>query len=67
MRVLEIIHTDIYGPFLVRTVDGYDSFRTFIHDCSHYSYIYPFKEISEALKKFKQFKEEVEYQYGIKI
>ena len=42
--ILEIIHTDICGPFLVTTVDGYDSFITFIDDYSRYGYIYPIKE-----------------------
>jgi hypothetical protein len=27
--ILKIIHTDIYGPFPVKSVDGYDSFITF--------------------------------------
>ena len=30
--VLEIIHTDIYGPLSVTSVDGYDSFITFTDD-----------------------------------
>ena len=29
---LEIIHTDICGPFSVKSVDGYDSFITFTDD-----------------------------------
>jgi hypothetical protein len=37
--VLKIIHTDICGPFRVKTVDGYDSFITFIDDYSRYGYI----------------------------
>jgi hypothetical protein len=49
MRVLEIIHIDICGPFLVRTVDGYDSFITFIVDYSRCDYIYPIKERLESL------------------
>ena len=57
--VLEIIHTDICGPFPIRTVDGFDSFITFTDDYSHYGYIYPIKERSEALDKFKIFKSEV--------
>jgi hypothetical protein len=57
-RVLEIIHTYIYSPFLVRTIDGFDSLITFIDNYSHYSYIYPIKEMSEALDNFKQFKVE---------
>ena len=33
---LEIIHTDICGPFPVKSVDGYDSFITFTDDYSRY-------------------------------
>src|SRR3954470_13943595 len=63
IATLEIIHTDICGPFPVKSVDGYDSFITFTDDHSRYGYIYPIKEISEALDKFKIFKAEVENQH----
>jgi hypothetical protein len=43
-RDLEIIHTDICGPFPVKNVDGYDSFIIFTDDYSCYGYIYPIKE-----------------------
>ena len=59
-RILEIVHTDICGPFPMKSVDGYDSFITFTDDYSRFGYIYPIKEISEALDKFKTFKAEVE-------
>jgi hypothetical protein len=65
--VLEIIHTDICGPFNVRYVDGFNSFITFKDDFSHYSYIYLIRERSETLDKFKIFKVEVENQHNIKI
>jgi hypothetical protein len=64
---LEIIHTNICGLFPVKSVDGYDSFITFTDDYSRYGYIYPIKEISEALDKFKIFKAEVENQHNKKI
>jgi hypothetical protein len=41
--ILEIIYTDIYGPFLIASMDGYDSFITFTNDYSHYGCIYPVK------------------------
>ena len=41
-------------------MDGYDSFITFIDDYSRFGYIYPIKERSKALDKFKIFKAEVE-------
>jgi hypothetical protein len=65
--VLEIIHTDICGPFPVKSVDGFDSFITFTDDFLRYGYIYPMKERSEVLDKFKIFKAEVENQHNIKI
>src|SRR5215216_5799936 len=48
ITTLEIIHTDICGPFPVKSVDGYDSFITFKDDYSPYGYMYPIKERSEA-------------------
>jgi hypothetical protein len=65
--ILEIIHTDICGPFPVKSVDGYDSFITFTDDYSRFGYIYPIKERAEALDKFKIFKAEVENQHNLKI
>jgi hypothetical protein len=65
--VLEIIYTDICGPFNVRSVDGFNSFITFTDDFSHYGYIYPIRERSEVLDKFKIFKHKVENQYNVKI
>jgi hypothetical protein len=44
VRILEIIHTDICGPFLVKSMDGYDSFITFTDDYFRFGYIYPIKE-----------------------
>jgi hypothetical protein len=65
--VLEIIHIDICGPFNVKIVDGFDSFITLTDDYSRYGYIYPIKERSKALDKFKIFKAEVENQLDKKI
>ena len=65
--ILKIIHTGICGPFSVKSVDNYDSFITFTNDYSRYGYIYPIKERSEALDKFKIFKAEVENQHNLKI
>jgi hypothetical protein len=64
---LEIIHMDICGPFPVKYVDGFDSCITFTDDFLRYDYIYPIKERSEALDKFKIFKADVENQHDIKI
>jgi hypothetical protein len=60
VRILEMLHTNICGPFHVKYVYGFDSYITFIDDFSRYGYIYPNKERSEALDNFKIFKAEVE-------
>jgi hypothetical protein len=65
--LLEIIHMDICGPFLVTSVDGFDSFITFTDDFSRFGYIYPIRERSEALEKFRIFKAEVENQHNVAI
>jgi hypothetical protein len=65
--VLEIIHTDICGPFNVTRVDDFNSFITFTDDFSHYGYIYPIHEQSKAFDKFKVFKAEVKNQHDAKI
>jgi hypothetical protein len=59
LGVLEIIHTDICGPFNIRPIYGFNSFITIIDNFSRYDYIYPICEQSEALDKFKIFKVEV--------
>jgi hypothetical protein len=64
---LEIIHTDICGLFSVRSIYGYDSFIAFTHNYSRYGYIYPIKERSEALDKFKIFKAKVKNQHDKRI
>jgi hypothetical protein len=67
LGVLEIIHTNICGPLIVRPVDGFNSFITFTDDFSRYRYIYLIRERSEAVDKFKIFKVEVKNQYNAKI
>jgi transposase InsO family protein len=64
---LELIHTDICGPFPIESVDDFDSFITFTDDYSRYGYIYPIKHRSESLDKFKIFKAEVENQHNLNI
>jgi hypothetical protein len=51
----------------VKSVDGYDSFITFTDDYSWFGYIYPIKERTETLDKFKIFKAEIKNQHNLKI
>jgi hypothetical protein len=67
LEILELIHTDICGPYNVKSIDGFSYFITFTNDYFRYGYIYPIREKSEALDKFKIFKTEVENQHELKI
>jgi hypothetical protein len=51
----------------VKSVDGYDLFITLTDDYSCFGYIYPIKERTEALDKFKIFKAKVKNQHNLKI
>ena len=53
--LLEIIHTDVYGPMSVDVRGGYRYFLTFTDDWSRYGYIYLKKHKSETFEKFKEF------------
>ncbi|KAI3723576.1 hypothetical protein L2E82_35254 [Cichorium intybus] len=65
--LLDIIHTDVCGPFRSTTKDGTRFYVTFTDDFSRYSYIYLIKHKSDTFEKFKEFKNEVENQLGRKI
>ena len=60
--VLELIHTDVYGPMSTKARGGYEYFITFTDDKSHYGYVYLMRHKFEAFDKFKKFKFEVEKQ-----
>ena len=64
--LLELIHTDICGPF-PSGIGGHKSFITFIDDYSRYMYLFLINEKSESLEMFKTFKAEVENQLDRKI
>ncbi|KAL4362751.1 hypothetical protein GQ457_04G006200 [Hibiscus cannabinus] len=63
-RPLEIVHTDIAGPFDIPSVGGNMYYLTFIDDYSRKCWVYVLKEKSEALAKFKEFKAMAEKQSG---
>lgn len=65
--VLELIHTDICGPFSTPSWNGQQYFITFIDDYSRYNYLYLIHEKSQSLDVFKNFKAEVENQLSKKI
>jgi hypothetical protein len=67
MEILEIIHSDICGPFQTHIHIRCTYFITFIDDKSRYTTIYLLKHKLEAFEKFQHFKKQVETQTHKKI
>ena len=65
--LLDLIRTDVCGPFKTATRDANRFHVSFTDDYSRYGYIYLIKHKSETFEKFKEFKQEVENQLGRKI
>ena len=62
--LLGLIHSDVCGPMNVQARGGFYYFITFTDDFSRYGYVYLMRHKSEALEKFKEFKNEVQNQLG---
>ena len=61
-ELLELIHTDVCGPFPTPSWNGQQYFVSFIDDHSRYAYLFLIHEKSQVLDVFKSFKAEVENQ-----
>ncbi|KAK8547496.1 hypothetical protein V6N12_031633 [Hibiscus sabdariffa] len=65
--LLGLIHSDVCGPMNTQARGGFQYFITFTDDFSRYGYIYLMCHKSEALERFKEFKNEVQNQHGKSI
>ncbi|KAK8704987.1 hypothetical protein V6N13_048598 [Hibiscus sabdariffa] len=65
--LLGLIHSDVCGPMNTQARGGFRYFITFTDDFSRYGYIYLMRHKSEALEKFKEFRNEVQNQHGKSI
>ncbi|KAK8534694.1 hypothetical protein V6N12_057338 [Hibiscus sabdariffa] len=65
--LLGLIHSDVCGPINTQARGGFHYFITFTDDFSRYGYIYLMRHKSEALEKFKEFRNEVQNQHGKSI
>jgi hypothetical protein len=54
--ILELIHSDMFGPVLVPSVGGYLYYVSFIYDFSRKIWIYLLRKKFEIFSKFKEFK-----------
>jgi len=65
--LLELVHTDVCGPFRSATRHGERYFVTFTDDFSRYGYIYLMKHKSETFSMFKAYQNEVQNQLDKRI
>ncbi|KAJ9565695.1 hypothetical protein OSB04_001661 [Centaurea solstitialis] len=65
--LLDIVHTDVCGPFRSATRHGERYFVTFTDDFSRYGYVYLIKHKSKTIEVFRTFQNEVENQLNRKI
>ena len=65
--LLGLIHSDVCGPLNVHARGGFLYFITFTDDFSRYGYVYLIRHKSESFEKFKEFKNEVQNQFGKSI
>uniref|UniRef100_A0A251TCA0 Putative copia protein n=1 Tax=Helianthus annuus TaxID=4232 RepID=A0A251TCA0_HELAN len=64
---LQLVHSDICGPMNTPSIGGCKYFITFIDDFSRKTWVYFLKLKSDALRYFKNFKQQVENQIECKI
>jgi hypothetical protein len=65
--VLDLIHSDVYGPMSVESMSGLKYFVLFIGDCSRKTWIYFLKAKDEVFDRFQELRALVENQTGRKI
>jgi transposase InsO family protein len=66
-KPLELIHSDLHGPFRTRTISGYRYWITFIDDYTSFRAVMFLKAKSEAFDAFRRYKAYAENHLGRKI
>ena len=59
---LEILHTDLWGPTHVISLQGYEYYISFVNGFTRFTWIFHLKTKSETLSVFKIFKNQIEKQ-----
>lgn len=65
--MLQIVHSDVWGPTPISSLFGYNYYVVFIDDFTHFTWFFLLKQKSEVFTVFKHFKNLVENQYSAKI
>lgn len=67
IEILELVHSDVFGPVLVPSLGGSYYYVSFIDDFFRMTWLYFPKKKSEVFEKFQEFKNLVENQTNKKI
>jgi len=59
-HILELVHSDVFGPLKVPSLGKFVYYVSFIDDFSRNTWIYFLKKKSEVFDRFKEFKALVE-------
>ncbi|KAL0406291.1 UNVERIFIED_CONTAM: Retrovirus-related Pol polyprotein from transposon TNT 1-94 [Sesamum latifolium] len=65
--LLDLVHTDVYGPLSILARGGFSYLIIFTDDHSRYGYVYLMRYKYEAFGRFKEYRLEVENQTNRKI
>ena len=65
--ILDIVHTDLMGPFEIESIGGSYYICTFIDDKSRYAFVYMIRSKKEVFEKFVNFVKMMEIQTGRSI
>jgi len=66
-EILELVHTDVWGPAPIISSSGFKYYVHFIDDFSTFSWIYPLKQKSDIVQAFIQFKNMIENLFNKRI
>jgi hypothetical protein len=66
-QLLEVVYSDVCGPFEVQSLGGNSFFVSFIDDCSKKLWLYLIKRKADVFDVFRKFKLMVEKQSGCKL
>jgi hypothetical protein len=65
-KPLELVHSDVWGP-IIKFVNGYQYYVSFLDDYSHFTWIYLIKDKSDVESIFLEFQKRVELLLNTKI
>lgn len=63
----DLVHTDLWGPALVLSIDGFPYYVLFVDDYSPCTWLFPLKKKSDTVVAFKEFQEFVQNQFNTSI